>query len=445
MRKLLYSIIILLLINSCNQDQHPTSFTTIKFINPEHSSEVTENVSINYELSTSESLDKVQLFINDELVSETSTPEEDNYSFRFKSNELENGKHRLFLRAIYRDQIADEDQIDVFVLNEKEHPIQNAISLINPENNAELSEVVRVSYDLTADNSNYIIQVLLNDVIVNEFIADKNGKKSFRFDTKTIENGRYMMSIRLVNGDDILDIDHVIITINNAKQLSDGFFTIDHQTNELFFIELNGNQNNLGVLDYEISRFSRLIYHQNKLIVSTIYNGEQVLLNIDLETLEIEELMAYPHINQSGIFGLASDGMTLYSHIERTGGAKGSLNTINLEDGSKIEYSELNDDLSILAISFLNQQLFAYSEWSDALYKYDIQVGNIFDPGTNKGVDFVQGMDQFDNNLYCLEAFGEFNRDNRVVVELDVANNRNKSLFTINGAFVGMAFPSSIE
>ena len=245
----------------------------------------------------------------------------------------------------------------------------------------------------------------------------------------------------------ILSIALAVSSVFSFSQ-THGFYTIDVASDSLVFLDTLGNETPIGPTGRDLGwDCTALEFHKD-----TLYwlNGDSLLfinINTGLATpLRRIYDVAYPTDTNTiwGPIAFDSHGHC-YFHKEEVGVTQGYLYTLNIYTGAATRVSNnLSGNLSILGIEFdlTNNTLYASSEHSNKMFKYDTISGTIINYTSNNMGAPDAGQMEYDNNgvLYMWDKVSVSTSPSKDLMRVNTTTGIATSVFLFNKDYGGLAF-----
>jgi hypothetical protein len=346
-------------------------------------------------------------------------------------------KYLIFVLALLIISCDDEQLIDSLKFPPE-------VQITNPNDLQTVSDSLTINAVATSNIGIAYCELWIDgSLVVNS--EDFSEPYSFTIDTKNYSNGHHSLTVRATDTEgnssdsDIIDIifeNGVVDEPDDDAEFS--FYTIDSETDQLLKVDSYGNVKAIGSLDYNVSTFSRLVFHNERLFMSDQTNSNHILYEINLQTGTADYIA---HLRKDegglGVFGLTSIGNFIYILYEISSYPEGNLERINMNtlEVEVINYSNGNN--SLLAMTDIDDEIYVYSESTDGMYQYDEIHGVKINTFSNQGLGYVWSMDALDKKNIL--ALNRNSKKSHSVYKLNIENNNNQNLFEIKRQISGIA------
>lgn len=223
---------------------------------------------------------------------------------------------------------------------------------------------------------------------------------------------------------------------------SNGFYSINYNTDHLVFIDSISNVTDIGYVGRNInSKSVGLAFNSNNELLLSFNDS---LFKIDMGYGQATPLFKTVNsLNGQGITGsLIHDGNQLYLLKEETGFVQGRLYIVNQSNGlSTPVSSNTTGDPSILASTILNGTFYCASELNDKLVKLNPQTGVVnYTYSSALGMTYTNAMTTVNNSLWGIDIVNETTSSSTRFCKIDTTTGMSVEKFVLNETYTGLAW-----
>jgi hypothetical protein len=223
---------------------------------------------------------------------------------------------------------------------------------------------------------------------------------------------------------------------------SNGFYSINYNSDHLVFIDTLGSMTDIGYLGRNInSKTVGLTYHNGMIFMSTTDTLFQINPNTAFVTPMFKTVIASSNNGISGSISFDNNGQ-LYLFKEETGFTQGKLYQVNFLNGiCNPVSSNTSGNASILSIANVGTSLFGVSELDDKLLKINKNTGIVqylYPASINMG--FTNGIANVNGKLWGMDITNESTSTITKFHDIDTINGSSNLRFTLNEIYTGLAY-----
>jgi|GEM_PF-2454752 len=224
------------------------------------------------------------------------------------------------------------------------------------------------------------------------------------------------------------------------KTETPGFYTINRGSNNIEFLDFEGNRRIITRINIPItSPFGNIRLYKNDLLLTY----KRILYRVCLKTGNTEIISDFSDLFQSGLFNMAIFNNDIYMQHELSADSRGALYKYDFENDKLLKItSGLSSDINILAIEFDNKgNLYGYSEASDKLFQYNLKTGDLNNYiGNRISIKFASDMSYFDSTMWVTDTKADKNLNGMNFHTVNLKTGETKFQFSKPDNYFGMAF-----